>query len=337
MTLLRPRYRHRHCGGRSCPSFFEEFAQVHHAMQSRVKGTGLRPAAFKEARGVARRPHRGWKAPGQGSLFSLTVPRAYRGADESDPAEENWVVEAGRIPVLVLENDPADSRAIGKHLNGTPYQPIFARTVAAAKRAMAKINPTVALLDVVLDGEETWRMLMSLRAGPETSSNIPIVVMSSAGDDRKALHLGADAYLPKPIASNVLLEILDRLTGIQSVTKVLLVDDEEVTRYLVQQLLPRGSYFVREATSGAQGLAELQRDPPDVVLMDLKMPEMSGFELLERISGDAALDRVPAIITHLGDPRTCRSAPASPRDGDPLQIRSFHARALHGHQRRARP
>jgi CheY-like chemotaxis protein len=88
----------------------------------------------------------------------------------------------------------------------------------------------------------------------------------------------------------------DRLTGNRSTTRVLLVDDEEVTRYLVRQLLPRGVYDVRESRSGTEGLAQLLNEPPDVVLLDLKMPEMTGFELLDRISDETSLDAVPAIV-----------------------------------------
>ena len=78
--------------------------------------------------------------------------------------------------------------------------------------------------------------------------------------------------------------------------RVLFVDDEEVTRYLVRQLLPRGVYDVREAKSGTEGLAQLLNERPDVVLLDLKMPEMTGFDLLDRISDETNLDRVPAIV-----------------------------------------
>jgi CheY-like chemotaxis protein len=77
---------------------------------------------------------------------------------------------------------------------------------------------------------------------------------------------------------------------------VLLVDDEGVTRYLVRQLLPRGVYDVREAESGTEGLARLLSEPPDVVLLDLKMPEMTGFELLDRIGDETSLDGIPAIV-----------------------------------------
>jgi CheY-like chemotaxis protein len=235
-------------------------------------------------------------SPGQGSVFSVTVPRVHRAAEAVEAvAEEEWAIDPNRVPVLVVDDDLADSFATQRLLSGTGYQPLVARTVAAAKRAIERMQPAAVLLDVVLAGDESWRLILGLRQG-EATGNIPIVVISSTGEERKALNLGADAYLRKPIDRERLLNILDRLTGNRSTTRVLLVDDEEVTRYLVRQLLPRGVYDVREAKSGIEGLAQLLNEPPDVVLLDLKMPEMTGFELLDRISNETTLDRVPAIV-----------------------------------------
>jgi signal transduction histidine kinase/CheY-like chemotaxis protein len=274
---------------------FEEFGQVTHPMQSRVKGTGLGLPLSKRLAELLGGAIKVQSAPGQGSVFSVTVPRAYRAAEVVEAAEEEWAVDPTRVPILVVDDDLADSFAMQRLLSGTGYQPIVARTVAAAKRALGCVQPAAVLLDVVLAGDESWRLILGLRQG-EATGNIPIVVTSSTGEERKALHLGADAYLRKPIDRERLLEILDPLTGNRSTTRVLLVDDEEVTRYLVRQLLPRGVYDVREARSGTEGLAQLLNEPPDVVLLDLKMPEMTGFELLERITDETSLDGVPAIV-----------------------------------------
>jgi CheY-like chemotaxis protein len=120
--------------------------------------------------------------------------------------------------------------------------------------------------------------------------------MSSSGEERKAVHLGADEYLSKPIDGAVLLGLLDRLTGRQSITNVLLVDDEEITRYLVRQLLPRSRYSLVPVDNGKAGLARLHERPADVVLLDINMPEMNGYEFLERMNEDATLAQVPAIV-----------------------------------------
>jgi signal transduction histidine kinase/CheY-like chemotaxis protein len=275
---------------------FEEFGQVTHAMQSRVKGTGLGLPLSKRLAELLGGSIAVQSSPGQGSVFSVTVPRMYRAPEVVEAAEEDeWAVDPTRVPVLVVDDDLADSFAMQRLLSGTRYQPIVARTVAAARRALERTQPAAVLLDVVLAGDESWRLILGLRQG-ETTGNTPIVVTSSTGEERKALHLGADVYLRKPIDRERLLDILDRLTGNRSMTRVLLVDDEEVTRYLVRQLLPRGLYDVREAKSGTEGLAQLLTEPADVVLLDLKMPEMTGFELLDRISDEKSLDGIPAIV-----------------------------------------
>ena len=274
---------------------FEEFGQVAHPLQSAIKGTGLGLPLSKKLAELLGGEVAVESAPGQGSVFSVTLPRVFRTARELPAAEPDWTLDPARVPVLVVDDDPADAFAMQRLLANTGYQPIMAPTVAAAKHALARVTPAAILLDVVLSGDESWRMILGLRQG-EATGDIPIVVTSSTGEDRKALHLGADAYLAKPLDPELLLDRLDRLTGNLSVTRVLLVDDEEVTRYLVRQLLPRGVYEVREATTGTAGLAQLRERRPDILLLDLMMPEMTGFELLEHLRGDPGLDDIPAIV-----------------------------------------
>ena len=93
------------------------------------------------------------------------------------------------------------------------------------------------------------------------------------------MHLGADEYIPKPVNGEVLIDALDRLTGRRSLTKVLLVDDEEVTHYLVRQLLPRGRFGLSIANNGRDGFERLLELKPDVVLLDLRMPGMDGYSI----------------------------------------------------------
>src|SRR6185312_11266085 len=136
--------------------------------------------------------------PGQGSVFSVTVPRIYPQAAEAGEADIPWQLEAGRVPVLTIEDNPADAFACERALSGSVYQPLPARSIAEAKRALARFTPAAVLLDIVLAGEESWRFLIELKQRPLTE-HIPVVVVSSAHDERKARSLGADEYLGKPI------------------------------------------------------------------------------------------------------------------------------------------
>jgi CheY-like chemotaxis protein len=165
---------------------------------------------------------------------------------------------------------------------------------------LKEVQPAAILLDIVLMGDESWRLMVQIRQ-QDASADIPLVVMSSSGDERKAIHLGADEYLSKPVDGETLIGLLDRLTGRRSITRILLVDDEEVTRYLVRQLLPRSRYALSAADNGTEGLRLLRDEPPDVILLDINMPDMNGYQFLERLHDDAkgaavSVSKVPVIV-----------------------------------------
>ena len=273
---------------------FQEFGQVAHRLQGRVKGTGLGLPLAKKLAELLGGGITVESTPGQGSTFSVTVPRVYHAGDPAD-ADQDWTLETGRIPVLLVEDEPADALAIELILADSAYQPLHARTVRDARRLMQSVKPEAILLDIMLLGDESWRLMLEVRS-QEASADIPLIVVSSSGEDRKAVHLGADEYLEKPVDGERLIDILDRVTGRHSLTDVLLVDDEEVTHYLVRQLLPRARYRLWIATDGRTALDRLAEQRPDVVLLDLNMPGMNGFELVSRLRTDPSLAELPVIV-----------------------------------------
>jgi CheY-like chemotaxis protein len=273
---------------------FQEFGQVAHRLQGRVKGTGLGLPLAKKLAELLGGGITVESTPGQGSTFSVTVPRVYHAGDPTD-ADQDWTLETGRIPVLLVEDEPADALAIELILADSAYQPLHARTVRDARRLMQSVKPEAILLDIMLLGDESWRLMLEVRS-QEASADIPLIVVSSSGEDRKAVHLGADEYLEKPVDGERLINILDRVTGRHSLTDVLLVDDEEVTHYLVRQLLPRARYRLWIATDGRTALDRLAEQRPDVVLLDLNMPGMNGFELVSRLRTDPSLAELPVIV-----------------------------------------
>jgi len=270
---------------------FQEFGQVTHRLQGRVKGTGLGlPLSRKLAELLGGRITVE-STPRTGSTFAVTVPRVFLAADVEE-AEPQLALEQGKIPLLLVEDDPADAHAVQRMLASSVYQPLLARSAREAKRIMQTVQPEAIVLDVMLLGEESWRLLLELR-GQDSSADIPLVVTSSTGEDRMATHLGADAYLAKPLSAENLIDVLDRVTGRHSLTHVLLVDDEEVSHYLVRQLLPRARFRLSIATDGKDALAQLSEQRPDVILLDLRMPGMDGFEFLNTF---AHSPDIPVIV-----------------------------------------
>jgi signal transduction histidine kinase/CheY-like chemotaxis protein len=273
---------------------FQEFGQVAHRLQGHVKGTGLGLPLSRKLAELLGGQITVQSVPGEGSTFTVTVPRKHHSAEPEDDVRD-WSVAPGKIPILLVEDDPADAHSVDRSLLTSVYQPLLARSVREATSVLQSVTPAAILLDIMLTGDESWRLLLQVR-NTEADMDIPLIVTSSTGDERKALHLGADEYLAKPLDSEQLIDSLDRLTGRRSLTKVLLVDDEEVTHYLVRQLLPRGRYSLFISANGKDGFDRLLEQKPDIVLLDLRMPGMDGYTFLDRMSASPAVADVPAIV-----------------------------------------
>jgi signal transduction histidine kinase/CheY-like chemotaxis protein len=275
-------------------AIWQEFSQISHPMQGRHKGTGLGLPLSKRLAELLRGSVGVESSPGQGSVFSLTVPRIYPLRRESSEGELDWTIDPERIAVLGVEDDAADAFAFERALAGTGYQLVTVRSIAEAARALERFVPAAILLDVLLIGEESWRFLIELKQR-EATQGIPVIVVSSTQEERKARNLGADDFLDKPVDPERLLRALDHVTGEHSVTRVLVVDDEEVFRYLVRQLLPRGAFDVIEAATAQDGLRCARDQHPDIVLLDLNMTAMDGFEFIERLRQEERGASLPTI------------------------------------------
>jgi signal transduction histidine kinase/CheY-like chemotaxis protein len=272
---------------------WQEFTQISHPMQARQKGTGLGLPLSKKLAELLRGSVAVESSPGQGSEFSLTVPRVYPLRYEMTESEASWNLAPDRVPVLSIEDNAADAFAFERALAGSRYQMIAARSLAEASRALERFSPAAILLDIVLIGEDGWRFLIEIKQRKLTQ-DIPVIVASMTQEERKATSLGADDFLAKPVEPETLLRALDRATGEHSVTRVLVVDDEEVFRYLVRQLLPRGAFELIEAATCQEGLLRARERRPDVVLLDLNLPTMDGFQLLDRLT--ESIGSMPIIV-----------------------------------------
>ena len=271
---------------------WQEFHQIPHGLQSRVKGTGLGLPLSRKLALLLKGNVAVTSLPGEGSCFSLAIPRLYA-AEISDREGPAWHLEAGKAPVLIVDDNAADAFSIERWLAGSRYQALAARSIAEAQRAMIKFQPVAVLLDVMLSGQECWNFLIELRQN-EATQGLPIIVLSTTQEERKARSLGADEYFDKPADPRRLLAALDQLTGRRTIRRVLIVDDEEVSRYLQKQLLPRGAFAIEEAATGVAGLERVAEACPDVILLDLNLPDMTGIYLIEALP--ATPERRPAIV-----------------------------------------
>jgi len=189
--------------------------------------------------------------------------------------------------------------------------------LAEARELMRKHRPAAVVLDILLPGEEhqTWRWLAESKAADDP---VPVIVASNSGDERKALSLGADAYLAKPVTREALLAKLDqcaRPDG-ESAEVALIIDDDAAARYVIRRSVREAMRF-EEAADGTAGLAAAVRMRPKVIFLDLSMPGMNGSEVLERLAQDPGTSNIPVVVV------------TSHELDDTLRQRlSLHARAI---------
>jgi CheY-like chemotaxis protein len=231
-------------------------------------------------------------AVGVGSTFTATLPRVYAGAL---PEESAWDLDAQRLPLLVVEDSNETLLLYEKMLATSDFQVLPARTLRAARDALAAFRPCAIILDILLRGEDCWTFLAELKRRPDTQE-IPVALVSTVDDRSKALALGADACCVKPIDRQTLLQTVTKLVAPESMKRVLIVDDEEISRYVLRQHLLTPRHVISEAGSGAEALRMARTDRPDVICLDLMMPEVDGYEVLHRLKADPATRDIPVVI-----------------------------------------
>ena len=275
---------------------FEEFTQVANPLQQRVKGTGLGLPLCKKLAELLGGSVAVCSAPGVGSTFSATIPLQYREASTApSAAADAWVLDPARVPVLVVEDHAETQFIYEKFLQGSCFQPLPVRTLREAEEALVRVRPQAIILDILLPGRDTWTFLTALKS-QDSMQDIPVLVVTTVADQRKGRALGADAYAIKPITREWLLGTLQQCTGQSPWPRVLVIDDEEMARYIFKQCLAGAPYLVDEAASGSEGVQRARRDHPQVIVLDLLMPGMDGYEVLRRLQADPVTHGIPVII-----------------------------------------
>jgi signal transduction histidine kinase/CheY-like chemotaxis protein len=275
-------------------TIFHEFSQVENPLQERHRGTGL---GLPLCRNLALLlGGRLWleSEPGQGSTFFVEIPMVYLGeAAPIEGAKPMPSPEFQRAPVLIVEDNPEAASLFETYLRNSEFQPIVATDLRQAEGWVARHTPSVVVCDVYMGEDTAWGFIAELR---RNLPHVPIILTSAYDATQRALAEGASLFLLKPVERERLLLELRRLTSQTGTRQVLIVDDNEVARYILRELLDPPWLDLSEAKNGIEALASIDEAVPHAVILDLLMPDMSGLEVLRRLRSRFSTENLPVLI-----------------------------------------
>ena len=282
-------------------TIFEEFQQVNAGHPAAQEGTGLGLALAR--RFVELHGGRIWveSEAGAGSTFTFILPHAATLA-ASSRAVGPPILETpdnGRNTVLVVEDDAGAVNLLRRYLDGAGYQVAVAADGEAGLELARRIRPFAITLDVLLPDFDGWEFLIQAKADPAIA-DIPVVIVSMVDERGKGFSLGAADYLTKPIAGQELLTALKRLTpsakpGLSRPT-VLAIDDDPMALHLIETILVPAGYDVWKAVGGKQGIELAESGRPSLVVLDLLMPDVDGFAVVEALRSGEATRSIPIVV-----------------------------------------
>jgi K+-sensing histidine kinase KdpD/DNA-binding response OmpR family regulator len=291
-------------------TIFEEFTQVDGSSTRAIGGTGLGLSITKHF--VEMHGGRIWvnSVVDMGSTFYVALPIAGPPDEAKTQAVEQAVEETavigekdkekpepGQKVVLCVDDDNGVIMLFRRYLSKQGYQVIGHTDSTTVLEKAQQINPFAITLDVMMPERDGWQVIQELKTNPATK-DIPVIMCSIVADQDHGVSLGASDYLVKPIMENELVAALDRLDKkAPPPHRVLIVDDQEEDRKLLRRMIEsQDGYEVIEAIGGKEAIKLIGHAKPSVIILDLMMPEVDGFAVLESVKMNKATRAIPVII-----------------------------------------
>jgi len=285
------------------PKLFTEFYQADSGKAREFDGTGLGLAITRRLAEALGGGVTVTSEVGVGSTFTVSLPIVAPGA-ESEAAKAAATREAEQAAqrrpdwqptILIIDDDQATHRLMAENLKPLGAHFLGATSGADGLQSARTERPDVILLDIRLPDRQGWEVLHDLKADSATV-DIPVIVVSVVDREALGFSLGASDYIVKPVNWDQLYKILGRLGIGPAGGDVLVVDDDPESVALLRRALESRGFAVRAASDGMQGLAAAREQPPGLIVLDLVMPVMDGFDTLAHLRSDPKTSDVPVLV-----------------------------------------
>ncbi|HEY6177932.1 MAG TPA: response regulator, partial [Kofleriaceae bacterium] len=299
---------------------FEAFQQADAGTSRKYGGTGLGLAISRELANLLGGEIKLTSKPGSGSTFTLYLPITYTGpaqrvlmpagappqvaipvltvakTEETVPDDREAIGEGDRV-LLICEDDPHYARILLGIAHDRGFKGLVANRGQQALALAREFMPTAITLDVFLPDMLGWTVLNNLKLDPRTR-HIPVQIVSVEEERQHGLAHGAFSYLVKPATTGELEIALDRLKSYVAphTKRLLVIEDNDRERESIVELLGHDDIEIVAVATGGEALDRLHAEPFDCCVVDLRLPDMTGFELLERLQADDALRTIPVVV-----------------------------------------
>jgi len=280
---------------------FQAFTQADTSTTRKYGGTGLGLAISRQFCHIMGGEITVSSTPGEGSTFTVRLPAIVTESKadvlprSEETASTTEQVSEGAPIVLLIDDDPTVHDLVNRFLNKEGLKMIGARSGEEGIRLAKELHPAVITLDVLMPGMDGWAVLTELKADPALSG-IPVIMLTIMDEKQMGYALGAADYLTKPIDWERLAAVLRRYECARPPCPVLVVEDDPVMREMLRRRLEKEGWTVIEAENGRVALGRMGQSRPDLILLDLMMPEMDGFQFLDEIRGREDWHSIPVIV-----------------------------------------
>ena len=289
---------------------FNEFAQADSSTTRKYGGTGLGLAISRRYCWMMGGDIIVESEPGKGSTFTVQLPREVK----EMPLEEE-IDEEATIPmvitdtmpaytntnsVLVIDDDATVRELMAHYLKEEGYHVITAGDGQSGIQKALENHPSVITLDVMMPGMDGWTVLSKIKSHSDLA-HIPVIMLTMIDDRGTGYTLGASEYITKPVDRRKISKVLKRYSCANPPCPVLLIEDDQSTRHMMRDSLEGSGWVVTEAENGRVGLEKVRENRPSLILLDLMMPEMDGFDFLEELRRHEEWRLIPVVIVTARD------------------------------------